>query len=107
MATIQSLASRRAWGDVLHFTNEYLNSSSSSNQPFYLQLKNISSSATISLDREYFLRQQQKENDQILNRLQTETCQLIAYRLQSMLKLRRYVDLGREIESLNLLKYRF
>ena len=40
-----------------------------------------------------------------LDTLRQETCQLIALRLISQLKLRRYVDLGKEVGQLGLMPY--
>lgn len=99
---IKHLVSRRAWGDVMHLTTEYLNSSSKPYQPFYSQLllsKNINiqnTNATIKSDTT-------TSSDPLLQRLQTETSQLVAFKMHSMLKLRRYADLAREAERLNLI----
>ena len=101
LPTIQNLASRRAWGDVLHFTEEYLNGATFSYQPFYSQLKNCASTFGPTTSYHHI------NDDRILYRLQRETSSLVAFRLQALLKLRRYSDLSREVNSLNLLTCRF
>ena len=108
VTTIQNLISRRAWGDVMHFTGEYLSSPSYPYHPFYSQLRNASSVTSASANLLEILRNmREQKHDSNLSRLQKETCYLIAFRFHAMLKLRRFSDLGREVEVLNLLSCRF
>lgn len=98
---IQTLASRRAWGDVMHLTGEYLQ-----NSPYSVFEKELVNCDTVFAYDEKD-DEGKEDDDEHKQKLQAETNHLIFYRLYSMLKLRRYADLGREIERFNLVEFQY
>ncbi|KAL3770422.1 hypothetical protein ACHAWO_009502 [Cyclotella atomus] len=99
----QLLATRRAWGDVIRVTNDAL------------MIKNVERegvthadvySELISTARgDVVVNNLSKEGDKTLDIIRRETCELITLRCIAHLKLRRYVDLGKEISQLGLIPY--
>jgi len=106
------LASRRAWGDVIRVTNDaFLNTTSSSTanaeggyHDVYSELLAAASSSPSSSSTMNNNKASTTDNE-TLNQRRKEACELIALRCIAHLKLRRYVDLGKEITSLGLIPY--
>eukprot|EP00984_Skeletonema_dohrnii_P032624 scaffold27046_cov75-Skeletonema_dohrnii-CCMP3373.AAC.2 len=125
------LASRRAWGDVIRVTNDALivrnmdgggGSDVGKHHSFYSEIvacaatnnsssggsvggglnspTKVSSSASVSSTQA----SSPNEIDE-LQKLRRETCELIVLRFIAHLKLRRYVDLGKEVNMLGLLPF--
>lgn len=85
-----AMASMRAWGDVLRLTNDALLGLDMDDGVAGCYSKMITLSST------YF---RPEANDD----KHRETCELILLRFTSQLKLRRYVNLGKDVEALGLL----
>lgn len=85
-----AMASMRAWGDVLRLTNDALLGLDMDDGVAGCYSKMITLSST------YF--RPEANNDK-----HRETCELILLRFTSQLKLRRYVNLGKDVEALGLL----
>lgn len=86
---LRTLVVRRAWGDVLQVAGDILRSSNSPHAPVYASLisktEEDSSSSNFSLQ------------------LQQETVEALTLECQAWLKLRRYADLGTEVERWNFI----
>jgi len=104
----KTLASRRAWGDVIRVTNDALLGNDvgggGAHVTFYDELTSSASAGTTTAagTNNASLSEVVDSNVQTLRR---ETCEFIALRFISQLKLRRYVDLGKEVEKLDLMPY--
>mmetsp|Transcript_16965 Transcript_16965/g.26061 ORF Transcript_16965/g.26061 Transcript_16965/m.26061 type:complete len:815 (+) Transcript_16965:37-2481(+) len=124
------LASRRAWGDVIRVTNDALivrnmdgggGSDVGKHHSFYSEIvacaaTNSSSGSVggggpnsptkVSSLASSSLTQASSPNEiDELQKLRRETCELIVLRFIAHLKLRRYVDLGKEVNMLGLLPF--
>lgn len=94
----RTLASRRAWGDVIRVTAEALvNKEVGMHHCCYDEL------LAAAMGRPGMLTPDASGEE--LEALRRETSQLISLRLVSQLKLRRYVDLGTEVMSLGLMPH--
>jgi len=78
------LAERRAWGDVLQVAGDLLRSPTSMYAPIYTSLVQ---NTTYEI-----------EGDPGLTQLQSETVELLTLECHAWLKLRRFSDLGREVD---------
>jgi len=119
----QILAVRRAWGDVIRVTNDALivknvdGSGMPTHHDCYAELiAAASASASGSASSSSFTHASAKtpnvantsgatRSSSEMARLRKETCQLITLRLISHAKLRRYVDLGKEVGQLGLIPH--
>lgn len=95
------LASRRAWGDVIRVTNDALivknvEKAGMSCHDAYSEL--IAAASGQSIPNSAMV-------DDKVDTIRRETCELITLRCIAHLKLRRYVDLGKEITQLGLIPY--
>jgi len=101
MQKVNELVKRRSYGDIIRVTNDLLLGTSGSNSSGYSMIYNElvhakSSSASSSNSSNV-------SGD--IEKVRQETCELIAIRLIAQLKLRRYVDLGKEVDALGLMPY--
>lgn len=81
---IRTLAERRAWGDVLQVAGDSLRSPTSKYAPIYTSLVQNTTSPL--------------EGDPALTLLQSETIEIVTLECHAHLKLRRYSDVGREVD---------
>jgi tetratricopeptide (TPR) repeat protein len=81
---IRTLAERRAWGDVLQVAGDLLRSPTSKYAPIYTSLVQNTTSPL--------------EGDPALALLQSETIEILTLECHAWLKLRRYSDVGREVD---------
>eukprot|EP00970_Alexandrium_tamarense_P020823 scaffold15726_cov200-Alexandrium_tamarense.AAC.8 len=112
LAKVKLLAVRRAWGDVIRVTNDALivknmdsgkggitaasTTDGGGHHSFYSELVTAASSSTLVTTH---------AASDSMEKLREETCELIILRFISHLKLRRYVDLGKEIAQLGLIPH--
>jgi len=120
----QSLATRRAWGDVVQLTKDVLMGSSSGgigskagtgggmeghhhhHSILYNELLRAAASSSSSsgeLSSNDGVPELEDEEDR--DTLRKETCEFIALRCIALLKLRRYEELRKEVTSLGLMPY--
>lgn len=111
------LATRRAWGDVIRVTNDALivrnmdgnimggGSDVGKHHSFYSEIVACASgNGSSSSSSGAGAASSPNEMDEI-QKLRRETCELIVLRFIAHLKLRRYVDLGKEVHMLGLLPF--
>eukprot|EP00545_Synedropsis_sp_CCMP1620_P000585 CAMPEP_0119003982 /NCGR_PEP_ID=MMETSP1176-20130426/879_1 /TAXON_ID=265551 /ORGANISM="Synedropsis recta cf, Strain CCMP1620" /LENGTH=535 /DNA_ID=CAMNT_0006955633 /DNA_START=13 /DNA_END=1620 /DNA_ORIENTATION=+ len=84
IARLRTLVERRAWGDVLQVSGDMLRSASSPHAAIYA-----------SLVENQHPEEPPSSEDSVL---QQETVEILTLECHAWLKLRRYVDLGREVE---------
>jgi len=101
LQTLEQLVQRRAWGDVLHLSLDFLTSQSYQHGKYYKELQQLDSN-TPSDNNLNPVKLEGKERE-----ISEETCLIIAYRLQAMMKCKRFMELQREIASLHLLTAQF
>jgi len=114
---VKTLAQSRAWGDVLRMTQEVLHgavgdddestSSGIGKSPYarcYAELLAVAE-GTKSAHPRTSTGDAPDTKELNMERIKRETSEFIALRLVGLLKLRRYVDLGREVESLGLMPH--
>ena len=89
---VRSLMSRRAYLDVIRITSELLQTATSPYASFHSDLLHMDLNS-----------QKHKQSNLTIARLEQETAEIISLRFIAMLKLKRYSDLGREVDRLNLL----
>ena len=90
---LRTLVERRAWGDVLQVTADLLRGDSNHAQIYQTMLVNSPTSGSAVLA----MTQQPQDRD--------ETVEIVALQCHAWLKLRRYTDLGQEIERWNFLPF--
>ena len=97
---LRTLVERRAWGDVLQVTADLLRGADSLHAPIYNSLlsseanspnDNPSNTSSVSSDQQLQLRE--------------ETAEVLALQCHAWLKLRRYSDLGQEIDRWNFVSF--
>lgn len=81
---VRTLVERRAWGDVLQLAGELLRSPTSKYAPIYTSLVQNTISSL--------------EDTPTLSLFQSETSELLTLECHAWLKLRRYSDVGREVD---------
>ena len=84
---LRTLVERRAWGDVLQVTADLLRGADSIYAPIYNSLLQAEAAEDTS------------------DRRRAETAEIVALQCHAWLKLRRYTDLGQEIERWNFLPF--
>ena len=94
MQRARTLAGRRAWVDVLAVTGDLLHGRTSPCGTWY---------RIVSGEEPDVVQQQQEQEQNEEARQQAETNELLRLRLTAYLRLRKTVDLAREVERLNLL----
>ena len=96
---LRTLVERRAWGDVLQVTADLLRGSDSSHAQIYQTMCNSSGidDPPATNNNHDSSSQQQQHRD--------ETVEIVALQCHAWLKLRRYTDLGQEIERWNFLPF--
>ncbi|KAL3785243.1 hypothetical protein HJC23_002698 [Cyclotella cryptica] len=107
LAKAKLLAMRRAWGDVIRVTNDALivkNMDGSQNREGVTH-HDIYSELIAAATSSSSIQTESSASDETLDRLRSETCELITLRFISHLKLRRYVDLGKEVTQLGLIPH--
>ncbi|KAL7485998.1 hypothetical protein ACHAW6_011606 [Cyclotella cf. meneghiniana] len=107
LAKAKLLAMRRAWGDVIRVTNDALivKNMDGSQDTEVVTHHDIYSELIAAATSSSPMQSESSAYDETLNRLRTETCELITLRFISHLKLRRYVDLGKEVAQLGLMPH--
>lgn len=91
---LRTLVERRAWGDVLQVTADLLRGDSQHAQIYQTMLLDNNNSPISAL---HAMTQQPQDRD--------ETVEIVALQCHAWLKLRRYTDLGQEIERWNFLPF--
>jgi len=103
MQKVNELVKRRSYGDIIRVTNDLLlggtNSSGGGGNycMIYNELVNAKSSSVANTSSSSV------SGD--IEKIRQEACELIAIRLIAQLKLRRYVDLGKEVDALGLMPH--
>jgi hypothetical protein len=82
---LRTLVERRAWGDVLQVTAELLRGVDSAHAPCYSSLVDL-----LEAD---------EPGDALTATIKEETVEIMALHCHALIKLRRYVELGKEIDK--------
>lgn len=102
---LRTLVERRAWGDVLQVTADLLRGADSSHARIYQTMLVDTSTGTTSEEGGGNDDTNSNTDPTLQQQYRDETVEIVALQCHAWLKLRRYTDLGQEIERWNFLSF--
>ena len=103
LCTLRTLVERRAWGDVLQVATDLLTGPDSQYAPLYSSMladhSNNNDNNNNNINNSVATGEGGSES------IKDETAEIVALQCHAWLKLRRYTDLGNEIQRWNFLPY--